>query len=194
MVPLALPLPDAIVAADVTRALQRSFVRHDLVEGAQDNAVSLRWSGLPSFERLSALADGLLGALPNTIAARRPIYLIADGDIALTLGHVVKDDPRVGGEVLVIDGITLWGFDFVDLGRIRIPSLTVPVTIKSLVVSDDPRAHGKSDVRTWQRHGDGSEPRHGVTARRRHVHGHGHDHAHGPGHHHDHAHDPVDET
>ena len=35
----------------------------------------------------------------------------------------------------MIDGITLWGFDFVDLGRIRMPSMTVPVTIKSLVFS-----------------------------------------------------------
>ena len=46
--------------------------------------------------------------------------------------------------MLVIDGITLWGFDFIDLGRIRLPSNTVPVTIKSLVFSEDPRSHGKS--------------------------------------------------
>ena len=34
-----------------------------------------------------------------------------------------------------LDGIDLRDFDFVDLGRVRYPSNTVPVTIKSLVFS-----------------------------------------------------------
>jgi ethanolamine utilization protein EutA len=187
VVPLALPLADTIVASEVTEALRRSFMRHDLVEGDQDNAVSLRWSGAPSFDRMAALADGLLAAIPRTLASGRPIYLIADGDIALTLGHLVKDDPRVRGEVLVIDGIALWGFDFVDLGRIRIPSLTVPVTIKSLVFSEDPRAHGKSDISEWHRHDDGELHRHGHGQSHCHHHSHGHEHEHG--HHHGHSHE-----
>ena len=33
----------------------------------------------------------------------------------------------------------LMDFDYIDLGRIRLPSNTVPVTIKSLVFSEDPR-------------------------------------------------------
>ena len=40
----------------------------------------------------------------------------------------------------MIDGVVLWDFDYIDLGRIRMPSYTVPVTIKSLVFSEDPRA------------------------------------------------------
>jgi ethanolamine utilization protein EutA len=102
--------------------------------------------------------------------------VLADGDIAMTLGHLIKDDPRVTGEVLVIDGITLWDFDFIDLGRIRMPSLTVPVTIKSLVFSEDPLLHGKSDLSDWHRHGDSELHRHDD---------HSHDHAH---HHHNHYH------
>ena len=70
------------------------------------------------------------------------------------------------------DGITLWGFDFIDLGRIRMPSLTVPVTIKSLVFSEDPRSHGKTDPSEWHRHGDGALHKHG------HSHGHVVDHRH----------------
>jgi ethanolamine utilization protein EutA len=39
--------------------------------------------------------------------------------------------------------VTLWDFDYVDLGRIRLPSQTVPVTVKSLVFNEDPRTpHG----------------------------------------------------
>ena len=172
VVPLAYALPDALVAADVTQALRQSLQRHDLAEGEQDIAVSLRWSGAPAYARLAALADGLLSALPNTLQARRPLYIVADGDIALTLGHLLREDARVQGEVLVIDGITLWGFDFIDLGRIRMPSLTVPVTIKSLVFSEDPRSHGKSGGDAWHRHGDGA------------LHRHGHEHEHHQEHHH----------
>ena len=174
VVPLALPLPDTVVAADVTRALRQSLQRHDLREGEQDIAVSLRWSGAPAYARLAALAEGLLGALPTTLQRGRPIYIVADGDIALTLGHLIMEDPRVQGPVLVIDGITLWGFDFIDLGRIRMPSLTVPVTIKSLVFSDDPRSHGKSDPSHWHRH----DHDHGHTHEHEHAHDHAHPHAH----------------
>jgi len=167
-------------SAEVTTALQQSLQRHDLVEGEQDIALSLRWSGAPAYARLAALADGLLSAIPRTLQAKRPLYIVADGDIALTLGHLIQEDPRVQSEVLVIDGITLWGFDFIDLGRIRMPSLTVPVTIKSLVFSEDPRSHGKSDGGEWHRHGDGALHRHGR------AHGHSHDDDHGHDHHHAH--------
>lgn len=187
VIPLPLVLGSNIDAAEVTQALQHSFMRHDLIEGEQDNALSLRWCGPPSFVRLAALAEGLLAAIPRTLKSGRPIYVVADGDIALTLGHLIKDDPRVTGEVLVIDGITLWGFDFIDLGRIRMPSLTVPVTIKSLVFSEDPRSHGKSDLSNWHRHDDGALHQHQPDPNpghaRAHTHTHNHDHSHGHHHH-----------
>jgi ethanolamine utilization protein EutA len=174
VVPLAWALPETVVAAEVTQALQTSLRQHDRVEGEQDIALSLRWSGAPSYARLAALADGLLSAIPNTLQAGRPLYVVADGDIALTLGHLIQEDPRVHSDVLVIDGITLWGFDFIDLGRIRMPSLTVPVTIKSLVFSEDPRSHGKSETSAWHRHGDGGLHRHGHSHDDDHDHGHTH--------------------
>jgi ethanolamine utilization protein EutA len=56
-----------------------------------------------------------------------------DGDIALTLGTILLDELAVTNDLLILDGIDLRDFDFVDLGRVRQPSNTVPVTIKSLV-------------------------------------------------------------
>ena len=164
------PLPHVfgeapVRAEDVAQALRTAFAAHDLVEGEQDVAVSLRWSGPPAYSRLTALKDGLLQGLSRSVAAGRPLYVVVDGDIALTLGYLIHEDPRVAptlpadagagvgagaprSEVLVIDGVTLWGFDFIDLGRIRLPSNTVPVTIKSLVFSADPRSHGKTSAHT----------------------------------------------
>ena len=120
-------------------AIRAHFEAFDLVEGVQEVALALRWQGAPSYERLSALAKAITLALENTIAQGRPVYLILDGDIAQTLGGILKDDWGIASELLVIDGIALRDFDYIDLGRIRMPSRTVPVTIKSLVFSQDPR-------------------------------------------------------
>ncbi len=186
VIPLNLALGPQINADDIAKALGQSFRRHDLVEGEQDVAVSLRWLGAPSFARLSALAQGLLQALPKTLADKRALYVLTDGDIAHNLGHLLQEDERVKSEVLVIDGITLWGFDFVDLGRIRMPSFTVPVTVKSLVFNEDPRAHGKSDPSEWHDHGSGKMHRHSHTAQ---AHSHSHEHTHDHDHPHSHSHE-----
>jgi len=66
------------------------------------------------------------------------------------------------------------------------PSLTVPVTIKSLVFSEDPRSHGKSDLSNWHRHDDGALHQHQHHQDHAHVHDHDHDHSHGHGHGHHH--------
>ena len=48
--------------------------------------------------------------------------------------------------------LALRDFDYIDLGRIRMPSGTVPVTIKSLVFSQDPRV--PHEHRHHHHHGD----------------------------------------
>jgi ethanolamine utilization protein EutA len=73
------------------------------------------------------------------VADGKPIYLVLDGDVAQTIGGILKEEWRLASEVLVIDGVALRDFDYIDLGRMRVPSNTVPVTIKSLVFSQDPR-------------------------------------------------------
>ncbi|MFL5084112.1 MAG: ethanolamine ammonia-lyase reactivating factor EutA [Xanthobacteraceae bacterium] len=159
--------PDALTAA-----IRAHFTAFDVAEGATEVALALRWQGAPSHERLFAFAQGVRQALANTIAQRAPLFIMLDGDVAQTLGAILREELGVESEILVIDGITLWDFDYIDLGRIRLPSRTVPVTIKSLVFSEDPRsARGRP-----------------------HLHDHGHDHNHSHGHHHhthghDHRHD-----
>jgi len=155
-----------IDAARVTQAIRRHFQAFDLKEGEAEVALAFRWSGPPAFARLAALAQGIVEALPVTLMDAKPLFLVLDGDIAHSLGALLKEEWNVASELLVIDGIQLWDFDYVDLGRVRMPSYTVPVTIKSLVFSEDPRG-----------------PR-----SRTHGHDHSHDHEHGPGHHHHHHH------
>ncbi len=120
--------------------IREHFKAFDLVEGASEAALALRWEGPPSYERIAAFALGIRRGLTNTIAKRMPVYVMVDGDIAQTLGAILRDEMGVESEILVIDGVVLWDFDYIDLGRIRMPSQTVPVTVKSLVFSEDPRA------------------------------------------------------
>jgi ethanolamine utilization protein EutA len=134
-----LPLEGAIDAAGVAAAIAAHFKGFDLVEGESEVALAFKWRGEPSFDRLSSLARAITLALPNTIGAGKPVYLILEGDVAQTLGAILKEEWGLRSEVLVLDGIALRDFDYVDLGRIRVPSNTVPVTIKSLVFSQDPR-------------------------------------------------------
>jgi ethanolamine utilization protein EutA len=146
-------------------AILNHMTAFDVVDTEREIALALRWTGLPSYQRLAAFAEGIRRALAGRIARKLPIYIMLDGDVAQTLGHILRDELHVESELLVIDGVVLWDFDYIDLGRIRMPSYTVPVTIKSLVFSEDPR---------------GPRPRQRL---------HHHEHEHGHHHHHEHDHD-----
>ena len=124
----------------LAEAIRAHFKAFDMEEGENEAALALRWAGLPSYERVAAFARGIRGGLANTIAKGKPVYIMLDGDIAQTLGTILREEMGVKSEILVIDGVVLWDFDYIDLGRIRMPSQTVPVTVKSLVFSEDPRA------------------------------------------------------
>ena len=131
---------DIIEPDPLAEAIRGHFKAFDLVEGESEAALALRWEGAPSYERIAAFALGIRRGLANTIAKGMPVYVMLDGDIAQTLGAILRDEMGVASEILVIDGVVLWDFDYIDLGRIRMPSQTVPVTVKSLVFSEDPRA------------------------------------------------------
>jgi ethanolamine utilization protein EutA len=130
---------EQIDADDLARTIREHFKAFDLVEGEGEAALAFRWQGAPSYERIAAFASGISRGLVNTIAKGKPVYIMLDGDIAQTLGAILRDELHIASEILVIDGVSLWDFDYIDLGRIRMPSRTVPVTVKSLVFREDPR-------------------------------------------------------
>jgi ethanolamine utilization protein EutA len=130
---------DPIDPDELSGAIRDHFAAFDLVEGEAEAALAFRWEGAPSYERIAAFAQGIRRGLASTITSGKPLYIMLDGDIAQTLGAILHDEMHLESEILVIDGVTLWDFDYIDLGRIRMPSQTVPVTVKSLVFSEDPR-------------------------------------------------------
>src|SRR6478672_11812158 len=167
---------ETIDADQLASAIRGHFTAFDLTEGETEVALALRWLGAPSHERIFAFAQGIVRGMAQTIAKKKPLYVMLDGDVAQTLGSILREELDVQSEILCIDGVVLWDFDYIDLGRIRLPSMTVPVTIKSLVFSEDPR------LPQGQAHLHHHHHEHGHS----HDHDHGHGHGHGHHHHHDH--------
>jgi len=160
-------LGDDIDAAAVARGIADHFTAFDLDPGRDEVALAFEWTGHPEYRRIRALAEGIAEGLAPRIAAGGTLYIMLDGDIAQTLGAILRDELGVASEMMVIDGVILRDFDYIDLGKIRLPSYTVPVTIKSLVFSDDPR--GRRRVERIHHHDHDGHGHH-------HDHGHGHSH------------------
>lgn len=133
------PLP-ADPMAPVDAGAIRDAIREHLAAygvGVEDDlALALTWSGAPAYARLRALAEGVRDGLLPRLEHGCASYLVLDADVGLTLGRILREELGVSGGLLVLDGLQLRDFDFVDLGRVRLPSGTVPVTIKSLVFGD----------------------------------------------------------
>jgi len=162
---------------ELARAIRNHITAFDLDGTDRDIALALRWSGPPSHPRLAAFAEGIKRGLAERIAKRLPLYIMLDGDVAQTLGHLLRDECHIGGDFLVIDGVALWDFDYIDFGRIRMPSYTVPVTIKSLVFNEDPRGPRPRQRLHHREHDRAHDHEHS------HAHSHGHEHSHAHAHH-----------
>ena len=130
---------ETVDAEALAQAIRGHRVLFDAEHGDADIALAFRWQGPPSYQRIHAFAQGIASGLADKVAAHAPIYVMLDGDVAHTLGAILREDCHVMSEILAIDGVVLMDFDYIDLGRVRVPSYTVPVTIKSLVFSDDPK-------------------------------------------------------
>ncbi|HMA51607.1 MAG TPA: ethanolamine ammonia-lyase reactivating factor EutA [Magnetospirillaceae bacterium] len=167
-------LSGAIEAAAVATAIRTHLASFDLDGIETELGLAFHWQGPPSYERVAAFARGVADGLAGRIAAGRPLYLILDSDLAQTLGTILHHEMGLGCPLLVIDGVLLWDFDYIDLGKIRLPSHTIPVTVKSLLFTEDPRRP--------------APPRHGHGHDHHHDHDHDHEHEHGHDHHHHHHH------
>ncbi|MFI7617343.1 ethanolamine ammonia-lyase reactivating factor EutA [Nonomuraea terrae] len=141
--PVARPtyvLGDTVDSGAMADALREHLGRFTQADG--DLAVALSWSGDPEYHRLRAFGEGIVKGLSSRLAAGERLYLVVEGDIARTLGRILRDELGVENDLLILDGLLLHDFDYVDLGLVRQPSGTVPVTIKSLVFNDMDAAGG----------------------------------------------------
>ncbi|MFM1816010.1 MAG: hypothetical protein RLZ98_2705 [Pseudomonadota bacterium] len=180
----AYEMDDEVDSAALAEAIRGHRALFDAEAADHEFALALRWTGQPAYERIAAFGKGIVEALKDVIAGGHPIYIMLDGDVAQSLGALMREELGVKSELLVIDGVVLWDFDYIDLGKVRLPSKTVPVTIKSLVFSDDPRTQQRLGHEEHEATGTHQHEHHGHS----HSHAHGHSHDHGHGHSHSHQH------
>ena len=59
--------------------------------------------------------------------------LLIDGDIAMSLGRILRQEIAPGANVIAVDGVQLKQFDYVDIGQVIEVTNVVPIIIKSLL-------------------------------------------------------------
>jgi ethanolamine utilization protein EutA len=62
-----------------------------------------------------------------------PLILLIDGDVAMSLGRIIRHEVAPAADVIAIDGVQLKQFDYVDIGSVIQQTNVVPIIIKSLL-------------------------------------------------------------
>ena len=128
-----LPDKDDLSAEELQDAIAKSFQRFDLDEGEQTVALAIGWRGMPRYQSLRAIAEGIKAGLENTIATGLPVILVFTHDFGKLVGEILRNDLNIPNDVISIDSIHLRELDFIDIGEIIYPAQVVPVVVKSLV-------------------------------------------------------------
>ncbi|KMK65038.1 ethanolamine ammonia-lyase reactivating factor EutA [Puniceibacterium sp. IMCC21224] len=117
------------VAVEVGIAIERMGLAH----GESPCAIAIPWQGSATYDRLAALAKGLVAGLRPLIDTGHPLVVVCDGDIGGLLGMQARSEENVPGPIVSIDGIQLSEFDFVDIGAVIRATGAAPVVVKSLL-------------------------------------------------------------
>ena len=131
VVHLGSPLPDLPDPEAITAAFRRAAEVQDR-DPADALALAFTWTGLPTYDRLAAVARGIVG-----FAGREGelLALVVDGDVGQGLGRLLEHELGLRRPLLSIDGAELADLDFVDVGELVDPPGVVPLVIKSLLFS-----------------------------------------------------------
>ena len=122
-----------LTADGLQRRLIHSITDFDLT-GYDEFALAFEWLGEFDYELLKRFCDSIVGYIESdTEHCDSSLYLLFDRDLAQSVGRILTTEHQVTRPLLVLDGLRFKEFEFVDLGRIRLPSRTVPVTVKSLI-------------------------------------------------------------
>jgi len=111
--------------------------RFDIEEGAATVALAFKWQGEPAHARMFALAQGICDGFPKTIADKKQLVLVMEGDIGKSLGVILRRELNVLGDIISLDGVQLQEFDYIDIGELIQPTAVVPLIIKSLLFTTD---------------------------------------------------------
>ena len=134
--------PDALAAA-----FERRAARQD-VDTSGPVALAFSWSGLVSYPRLAAVARAITrvaGSAGRRDDTDNALLVVVDADIAQSLGAILTEETGLGRRLIVLDGVELADFDFIDVGEYLDPPGVLPVLIKSLLFAAGVDSAGSRD-------------------------------------------------
>ncbi len=117
----------------VTDQITAALKRLDIIEGKEPIALAFHDPVRTVYEKLTIFSQGVVNALPNTIANNRPLFLVFDTDIGNSVGNVLFRETHIKNRILSIDEIDLQEGDFLDIGEPIIGDRVFPVVVKSLI-------------------------------------------------------------
>lgn len=117
----------------VSDALKQSLRKFDLPRFTSGLALSLTVNGVPDYQSVKRIAEGVAAVLKEADDPRCPLYLTLDLDIAKSLGGILKDELKVSRDIIAVDGIEVGDLDYVDIGECLGITEVIPVTVKSLM-------------------------------------------------------------
>jgi ethanolamine utilization protein EutA len=117
----------------VSAALTQSLKKFDLQRFTAGLALSLTVNGVPDYQSVKRIAQGVAEILKETDDTESPLYLTLDLDIAKSLGSILKDEFKVARDIIAVDGIEVGDLDYIDIGECLGITEVIPVTVKSLM-------------------------------------------------------------
>jgi ethanolamine utilization protein EutA len=124
---------DMLDADGLAQAIERALKRLDLHAGEQAVALSYRWQGSATFDRLDAFCHGVAKGMRAMTNQGHPLILVGEADCGGLIGIHFHDEANLDLPVVSVDGINLSELDYIDIGSLLETSGAVPVVIKSLV-------------------------------------------------------------
>jgi ethanolamine utilization protein EutA len=117
----------------VREALKQSLRKFDMTRFTSGLALSLTVSGVPDYQSVRRIAEGVAQILKDADDQKCPLYLTLDLDIAKSLGGMLRDEFKVARDIIAIDGIEVGDLDYIDIGECLGITEVIPVTVKSLM-------------------------------------------------------------
>lgn len=118
---------------NVHDALKQSLRKFDLERFTSGLALSLNVNGVPDYQSVKRIAEGVSQILKEADDNKCPLYLTLDLDIAKSLGGMLKDEFKVARDIIAVDGIEVGDLDYIDIGECLGITEVIPVTVKSLM-------------------------------------------------------------
>jgi ethanolamine utilization protein EutA len=117
----------------VNEVLTQSLRKFDMTRFTSGLALSLTVSGVPDYQSVRRIAEGIAQILKDADDSKCPLYLTLDLDIAKSLGGMLRDEFKVARDIIAIDGIEVGDLDYIDIGECLGITEVIPVTVKSLM-------------------------------------------------------------